>query len=77
LEKNLTEVVEVTKSVMRRVNLLATLDTLKYLVKGGRVPKAAGLAGSLLQTSLFLPLTMGTPIQSQMSELIPVQQNAY
>jgi len=47
--KSLTEVIEVTKSVMQRVNLLATLDTLKYLVKGGRVPKAAGLAGSLLQ----------------------------
>lgn len=49
LGKSLAEVVETAKGVMRRVNLLATLDTLKYLVRGGRVPKAAGLAGSLLQ----------------------------
>ena len=47
--KNLAEVVEITNSVMHRVNLFATLDTLKYLVKGGRVPKAAAFAGSLLQ----------------------------
>jgi len=45
----LTEVVETARSVMQRVNLFATLDTLYYLVKGGRVPKAAALASSLLQ----------------------------
>ena len=47
--KSLTEVVEIARSVMRRVHLLATLDTLRYLAKGGRVPKAAALASSLLQ----------------------------
>jgi DegV family protein with EDD domain len=49
LGKNLTEVINHTRSIMQRVNLLATLDTLNYLVKGGRVPKAAALATSLLQ----------------------------
>ena len=47
--KSLTEVVEIAREVMRRVCLFATLDTLHYLVKGGRVPKAAGLVNSLLQ----------------------------
>ncbi len=47
--KSLTEVVDTVKSVMHRVNLFATLDTLYYLVKGGRVPKAAALASSLLK----------------------------
>lgn len=47
--KDLTEVVTTARSVMQRVNLFATLDTLHYLVKGGRVPRAAGLASSLLQ----------------------------
>ncbi len=47
--KDLTEVVTTVRSVMQRVSLFATLDTLHYLVKGGRVPKAAGLASSLLQ----------------------------
>ena len=49
LGKNLTEITGVTEDVMQRVNLLATLDTLRYLVKGGRVPKAAALASSLLR----------------------------
>ena len=47
--KNLTEVVATAESVMQRVSLFATLDTLRYLVKGGRVPKAAALVSSLLQ----------------------------
>ena len=34
---NLAEVAEIAKSVMSRVQLLAVLDTLKYLVKGGGV----------------------------------------
>ena len=46
---DLTEVAETARSVMQRVYLLATLDTLRYLVRGGRVPKAAALASSLLQ----------------------------
>jgi len=59
LGKGLTEVVEVTKSAMQRVNLLATLDTLKYLVKGGRVPKVAALAGSLLQIKPIFAINDG------------------
>ena len=59
LGKSLTEVVEVAKSVMRRVELLATLDTLKYLVKGGRVPKVAALASSLLQIKPIFAINNG------------------
>jgi len=57
--KSLTEVVGVAKSVMRQANLFATLDTLKYLVKGGRVPKAAALAGSLLQIKPIFTINDG------------------
>jgi len=57
--KSLTKVVGVTKSVMQRVNLLATLDTLKYLVKGGRVPKAAALVGSLLRIKPIFTISEG------------------
>lgn len=46
--ESLTEVIETVRIVMQRVNLFATLDTLYYLVKGGRVPKIAALASSLL-----------------------------
>jgi len=47
--KNLDEVIAETKRIMPRVNLFAALDTLHYLVKGGRVPQAAALVNSLLQ----------------------------
>ncbi len=48
LGRTLSEVVEVARSTMSRVNLFASLDTLSYLVKSGRVPQAAALVNSLL-----------------------------
>ena len=56
---SLAEVAEITRSVMSRVQLLAVLDTLKYLVKGGRVPKVAALTSSLLQIKPILIITEG------------------
>jgi DegV family protein with EDD domain len=47
--KSLAEVVEVTRRLMHRVHLFASLDTLQYLVKGGRVPQAAALVNSILK----------------------------
>jgi DegV family protein with EDD domain len=47
--KNLDEVTATAKNIMERVNLFATLDTLRYLVKSGRVPQAAALVNSLLR----------------------------
>ena len=47
--KNLGEVMTTSQDIMYRVNLFATLDTLHYLVKGGRVPQAAALVNSLLK----------------------------
>lgn len=57
--KNLDEAIEITNKVMQRVHLLATLDTLKYLVKGGRVPLAAALATSLLQIKPIFTVSSG------------------
>jgi len=57
--KGLAEVVDTAKSVMQRVNLFATLDTLHYLVKGGRVPKAAALASSLLKIKPIFTVSDG------------------
>ncbi len=47
--ENLTRVIEVAKSVMTKVHLVAFLDTLYYLARGGRVPQAAAWANSLLK----------------------------
>ncbi len=46
--KTLEEVKEIARKVMDRVNLLATLDTLQYLAKSGRVPQAAAMVNSIL-----------------------------
>jgi len=46
---DLGEVMTKAQDIMYRVNLFATLDTLHYLVKGGRVPQAAALVNSLLK----------------------------
>lgn len=46
--KPLPEVVKAAEDMKKRVNMIATLDTLKYLEKGGRIGKAACWAGSLL-----------------------------
>jgi len=46
--KPLPEVVKAAEDMKARVNMIATLDTLKYLEKGGRMGKAACWAGSLL-----------------------------
>ena len=45
--------------------LLFTVDTLDYLVRGGRVGKAAGLAGQLLSVKPILAITDGevTPLK--------------
>lgn len=48
LGKPLEEVREITRRIMSRVNLFATLDTLTYLVRSGRVPQAAALVNSIL-----------------------------
>ncbi len=46
---DLDQVVATAKKVMTRVRIFAALDTLYYLVKGGRVPKAAALVNSVLK----------------------------
>jgi len=59
LGKGLNEVVDTARRVMQRVKLFATLDTLYYLVKGGRVPKAAALANSLLKIKPIFSVSGG------------------
>ena len=60
--KSLHEVIKAAKDVQKRVNLILTLDTLKYLAKGGRIGKAAHWAGTVLSIKpiLEVPNTTGT-----------------
>ena len=60
--KRWTEVVETIEQVMPKVKLFATLDTLHYLVKGGRVPRAAALASSLLKIKPIFTVNGGAAL---------------
>jgi DegV family protein with EDD domain len=56
---DLPEVAAVAREVASKVYLLGMVDTLRYLVKGGRVPAAAGWATSLLQIKPILQIHNG------------------
>jgi DegV family protein with EDD domain len=59
------EVLALVERYKRERGLLFTVDTLDYLVRGGRVGKAAGLAGQLLSVKPILTITDGevTPLK--------------
>ena len=53
------ELEELAERFKRESGLLFTVDTLDYLVRGGRVGKAAGLAGQLLNVKPILTIRGG------------------
>ena len=53
---SLEQVVAVAEEARQRVGLVGTVDTLEYLVRGGRVSLAAGLLGNLLQVKPLLTI---------------------
>ena len=57
--KSLDEVLSVAQDMITRVHLIAMMDTLVYLAKGGRIPMAAAWAGSLLKVKPFLTVSQG------------------
>jgi DegV family protein with EDD domain len=64
--KSMDEVVEAAKQVMPKIRLLFLLDTLKYLLLGGRIGKVKALLGSILNVKPMLTLKDG--------ELVPAGQ---
>jgi DegV family protein with EDD domain len=57
--QSLDEVLARAKSVAGRVHLIAMVDSLNYLVRGGHVPKAAAWASSLFKIKPLLTLDDG------------------
>ena len=53
------EVDELVSRIKRETGLVFTLDTLEYLAKGGRIGRAAGWAGQLLNIKPILTLADG------------------
>ena len=84
MDKPLEEVKEIAKSVMTRVNLYATLDTLTYLVRSGRVPQAAALVNSILSIKPIFNLnhsdahTVALPrtMKSAMKRMLKLMESA-
>lgn len=46
--KNLDEIVEKIPSLQKRIHLFFVVDTLEFLIKGGRIGKVSGTIGTLL-----------------------------
>ena len=55
----MNEVVERVERLIPRVNLLAFLDTLKYVTRSGRVKKPLSIAGSLLGIKPLTEMKLG------------------
>ena len=60
--KPLAEVIKVAEDTQRRVTTIFTLDTLKYLAKGGRIGKVASWMGGLLSVKPIIEVPTSTGI---------------
>jgi len=59
--KNLPEVIEAAGEMRDRVNLIAVMDTVRYVYRTGRIPKIAALAGSMLNIRPVFAISSGVP----------------
>lgn len=64
---NLAEVLEETKKAMSQTQIRALLDTLHYLLKGGRITKTKALVGTLLNVKPILTMREGEMVQVGMA----------
>jgi DegV family protein with EDD domain len=64
---NLEEVLEETKKAISQTQIRALLDTLHYLLKGGRITKAKALVGTLLNVKPILTMRDGEIVQAGMA----------
>ena len=59
---NMDKAKSISESLIKRTKIFFTLDTLEYLIKGGRIGKALGLIGSLLKMKPILGVDEGEVI---------------
>jgi len=57
--RSLFEVMQVAREASQRAGLVATLETLEYLARGGRIGKAASMLGNLIKIKPILSLKDG------------------
>ena len=63
----LAEVLEETKKAINQTQIRGVLDSLQYLLKGGRITKAKALVGTLLNVKPILTIRDGEIIQAGMA----------
>jgi DegV family protein with EDD domain len=63
----LQQVLDETRKAMQNTRLLAVLDTLKYLLAGGRITKARATIGSILNVKPVLTLQDGEILQASLA----------
>lgn len=63
---NLLQVIRETKKAIDRVHILGVMDTLKYLLAGGRISKTKATIGSLLSAKPLLSMRDGEIFQTGM-----------
>ena len=59
--KSLVEVTAVADKVRNKVNIIAYMDTVRYIYRSGRIPKIASVAGSMLKIKPIFTFTSGVP----------------
>jgi len=63
----LAEVLEETRKAISQTQIRGLLDTLQYLLKGGRITKAKALVGTMLKVKPMLTIRDGEIIQAGMA----------
>ena len=63
----LAEVLDETKKAISKTQIRAVLDTLQYLLKGGRITKTRALVGSLLNVKPILKMHNGELVQAALA----------
>jgi len=59
--EGLAEVIKAAEEMRDRVNLVALMDTVRYVYRTGRIPKVAALAGSMLNIRPIFTISSGVP----------------
>jgi len=59
--KSLAEVTAVADKVRNTVNIIAYMDTVRYIYRSGRIPKIASVAGSMLKIRPIFTFSNGAP----------------
>jgi DegV family protein with EDD domain len=59
--KSLAEVTAVADKVRDKVNIIAYMDTVRYIYRSGRIPKIASVAGSMLKIKPIFTFASGVP----------------